>query len=118
MQPFQILDQGLVFDADRAPPDRQACYFTSLARLDSGTLLAGWQTGPTKHSPTNTIRIARSVDGAKSWQVIPWDFATSLDGTPWPSLRMQRRLTFPSSPASRWGAMGRSLRSASIRPRT
>jgi len=82
MQPFQILDQGLVFDADRAPPDRQACYFTSLARLDSGTLLAGWQTGLTKHSPTNTIRIARSVDGAKSWQVIPWDFATSLDGTP------------------------------------
>ena len=82
MQPFQVLDRGLVFDADRAPPERQACYFTSLARLDSGTLLAGWQTGPTKHAPTNTIRIARSLDQAASWQVIPWDFETTLDGTP------------------------------------
>ena len=82
MQPFKIIEQGLIFDASTAPADRQACYFTSLAQLDSGTFLAGWQTGPTKHSPSNTIRIARSTDQAASWQVIPWDFETSLDGTP------------------------------------
>lgn len=82
MQPFKIINQGLVFDASTAPAARQACYFTSLAQLASGTILAGWQTGLTKHSPTNTIRIARSTDQAESWQGIPWEFETSLDGIP------------------------------------
>jgi hypothetical protein len=82
MQPFELIDRGLVFDASTAELNQRACYFTCLAQLDSGTLLAGWQSGPTKKSPTNTIRIARSSDQGVSWQAISWNFENTLDGIP------------------------------------
>jgi hypothetical protein len=55
---------------------------TSLAVLKSGTILAGWQSGKGKHDAKNTIRLARSHDGAETWSVLSVDFETEWQGVP------------------------------------
>lgn len=79
---FRIADRGLIFDAGQAGADRAISYTVSLHTLRSGTILAGWQNGPGKHTPTNTIRISRSVDGGVTWQVLPHQFSTTWNGIP------------------------------------
>jgi hypothetical protein len=79
---WTTLHRGLVFDASHQPPERRITCFTSLCCLSSGTILCGFQNGPSKHAVTSTIRLARSDDLGQSWQPIPWDFPTSYEGIP------------------------------------
>ena len=79
---LRIDTRGLIFDATAAPEAEAVAYVTSLVPLESGTFLAGWQSGPGKHTPTNTIGLARSQEGTATWQRLRYDFDTSWQGTP------------------------------------
>ncbi len=79
---LRIDTRGLIFDATAAPEAEAVAYVTSLVPLESGTFLAGWQSGPGKHTPTNTIGLARSQEGTATWQRLQHDFDTSWQGTP------------------------------------
>lgn len=77
-----IEDRGVVYDATAASPDRRVAFFTSLAPLANGHLLAGFQVGPDKNAATATIALARSVDGGRTWRPVDAAFPTQLDGVP------------------------------------
>jgi hypothetical protein len=79
---LRVDSQGLIFDAQNAPDSEAVAYFTSLLQLESGTILAGWQSGPAKHTPINTIRLARSRDAGETWNQLPFRFETSWQETP------------------------------------
>lgn len=81
-RPFRVEGRGLIFDATHADQSEAVAYFASLATLQSGEILAGWQNGPGKHTPTNTIRLARSRDRGQSWQQLPFRFDTRWEGVP------------------------------------
>ena len=77
---LQIEKRGLIFDATRASVSDAVAYVTSLLPLSSGTVLAGWQSGPEKHNATNTIRLARSYDGGLTWDQVAHRFEQSWQG--------------------------------------
>jgi hypothetical protein len=77
---FTIEDQGLILDAALQPPAGRIAYFTSLCVLRSGTILCGCQNGPRKHALTSTVRLGRSEDAGRSWQLLPAVFETRIDG--------------------------------------
>jgi hypothetical protein len=79
---FKIEDQGLILDAARQPPSGRIAYFTSLCVLRSGTILCGCQNGPGKHAVTSAIRLSRSVDDGRSWELLPAAFETRIEDTP------------------------------------
>jgi len=74
--------RGLISDAGLRGKSEGISYFTALCPLRSGTILAGFQVGPAKHGPDNTIGLCRSTDGGESWTAIPVRFETRLGGTP------------------------------------
>lgn len=76
------METGILFDATGRPESEAIAFFTALCPLVSGTLLAGFQVGPSKHALTATIRVSRSRDGGTTWSEIPWQFETVLDGIP------------------------------------
>jgi hypothetical protein len=77
-----VESRGIVRDATTAPADRRVAFFTSLLRLASGRVIAGFQVGPSKNSPAGTIGLASSEDGGSSWRPLSAEFATRLDGVP------------------------------------
>jgi len=79
---MQIEDRGLIFDARPAAAGQRANAFTSLRRLADGTLIAGFQSGPSKHGPTSTVRLSHSVDGGQTWSAPLAPFSTTLEGIP------------------------------------
>jgi hypothetical protein len=79
---FTVEERGLIWDASGEPAARRIAYFTSLCVLRSGDVLCGFQNGPTKHAPTSTVRLTRSSDGGRTWQLLPCQFETTLDGLP------------------------------------
>jgi hypothetical protein len=82
MPALQIEDRGVIYDATQAPPSEAIAYFTSLCPLASGALLAGFQVGKAKHAPGNNVRLARSRDGGRKWELLPQHFETSFAGVP------------------------------------
>ncbi len=79
---LQLEARGLVFDASIQPPESRVNAFTSVKRLNSGQLIAGFQSGTAKHAINSTLRLSRSLDGGQTWTEIPYRFATSLEGKP------------------------------------
>src|SRR5262249_42620385 len=79
---MQLEARGLIFDAAKQPPETRVNAFTSIARLSSGTLLAGFQSRSAKHALNSTIRLCRSADNGTTWKEIPFRFPTLLDGIP------------------------------------
>jgi hypothetical protein len=77
---LEMVAEGLIFDARHAEVEEATNYNGSLLPLASGVLLAGWQCGREKHTPTNTLRIAQSVDHGQSWQVLAWRFDPHWQG--------------------------------------
>ena len=74
--------QGLIFDASQVDDGAAISYFTSLAPLQSGTVMAGWQCGREKHAPDNTIRLARSRNQGRDWELLPAMFDGAWQGKP------------------------------------
>ncbi|MGE5191573.1 MAG: sialidase family protein [Deltaproteobacteria bacterium] len=81
-QPMLLEARGLIFEAANQPPEARVNAFTSVARLKSGMLIAGFQSGPAKHAPTSTLRLYRLGDNGRTWEPIPFRFPMVLDGTP------------------------------------
>ncbi len=79
---FAIEDRGLILDAALQPPERRIAYFTSLCLLRSGAILCGCQNGPGKHATTSAIRLSRSLDQGRTWELLAWEFATRIEGVP------------------------------------
>lgn len=79
---FVLEERGLIFDAAARPPDERIACFTALCVLQSGKILCGFQNGPRKHAPSSTIRLCRSMDGGRSWELLPTHFETRLGGVP------------------------------------
>jgi hypothetical protein len=79
---MQLEASGLIFDAARQPPESRVNAFTSITRLKSGSLIAGFQSGTAKHAVNSTIRLCRSRDGGQLWEEIPFRFPTALEGKP------------------------------------
>jgi len=77
---FTIEDQGLIFDATLQPAAGRIAYFTSLCVLRSGVILCGCQNGPGKHAVTSIVRLSRSVDAGKTWELLPAEFETRIEG--------------------------------------
>jgi hypothetical protein len=71
---------GLIYDASGQPAHRRIAFFTSLCRLKSGEILAGFQVGSGKHSVDSTLGFCRSSDGGNTWRPIPTELETTLDG--------------------------------------
>ncbi len=67
---MRILDAGTIFDATTASREARFCTFPSLARADSGRLIAGFRTGSAKDSPDEDVRIMASDDEGASWHVV------------------------------------------------
>lgn len=82
MPTLRVEARGTIFDATAVPESQAISYMTSLAVLKSGTIMAGWQNGKSKHDALNTIRLARSFDGGESWDVLPVSFSTQWQGVP------------------------------------
>ncbi|MBI5757708.1 MAG: exo-alpha-sialidase [Planctomycetales bacterium] len=79
---FTMEDRGLIFDTTQQPIEGRIAYFTSLCVLRSGTILCGCQNGPGKHSPQSSIRLSRSLDGGRSWELLACRFETGIGGVP------------------------------------
>lgn len=79
---LEVKDRGIIFDATNVSESQAISYMTSLCVLKSGTILAGWQNGKSKHDAANTIRLARSCDGGETWQLLPTEFVDAWDGGP------------------------------------
>ncbi len=79
---LRIAERGIIRDAGLAEEHRKISYTTSLLSLRSGTVLAGCQSGPGKHTPNNTILLARSRDGGRTWTPLPHQFPTVYQGIP------------------------------------
>lgn len=79
---MNIEARGLISDAALRRDSEGISYFTALCPLRSGTILAGFQVGRSKHGPDNTIGLCRSTDGGESWTTIPFRFETRLKEIP------------------------------------
>src|SRR5262249_6307839 len=79
---LKLEDRGLVFDATLRPVNERIAFFTSLLVLRSGSVLCGFQNGPSKQSPTPTVRVCRSEDGGRAWYELTASFETAFGGVP------------------------------------
>ena len=74
--------RAVVYDAEVHGEAGQTSFFDSVRGLASGTWLSGCTTGKTKHHHEGTICVSRSRDDAVSWETLPWQFETKIDGVP------------------------------------
>lgn len=79
---MHIEDRGLILDATKEPPTRRIAFFPGLCVTRSAGIFCAFQSGPVKNAPTSTIRLRRSLDGGATWQEVPTQFETRLDGRP------------------------------------
>lgn len=79
---MRLEETGLVYDADAQTESRRVAAFSSLCALSSGTVLCGFSAGPQKNSVTSTVKICRSLDGGRTWAILPFEFCTEINGVP------------------------------------
>lgn len=79
---MHILRRSTVYSAEGRPPAERIAFFTSLCRLRSGTVLAGFQLGRAKHAADATARLCRSRNEGADWHELPYRFETRIDGEP------------------------------------
>ena len=79
---MQIQREGVIYDATNAPEHEKVAYTTSLAVLDSGNIMCGWQIGARKHTSHNTIGLSKSCDGGGTWARVQHSFETAFNGVP------------------------------------
>lgn len=79
---FVIEEKGIIYDGSTGSHQERISFFTTLCKLDSGTILCGFQNGPIKHSVSSTIKICRSTDGGSTWLPTGKSFRTMIDGVP------------------------------------
>lgn len=76
---MRIVDQGVLYDAASAPPERQSCAFTSLAVLADGSFRCSFRAAAGRDIPGGTLRIMGSANG-QDWEVVHPGLTRILDG--------------------------------------
>jgi hypothetical protein len=76
---MRIVDQGLIYDASGAPPDRRSCAFTSLVALSDGSYRCSFRAAPGRDLPGGKLRIMGSRNG-RDWEVVHPGLTHQLDG--------------------------------------
>lgn len=79
---MKLEDRGLIFDATKQPANQKVNAFSSLTRLKSGTILAGFQSGSAKHALDSRSRICRSTDNGQTWTDLGQLTNSTLNGVP------------------------------------
>jgi hypothetical protein len=74
--------RSVVYDAADQSESGRVAFFDGVLQVHSGPWLCGFTAGRTKHHHEGTIRLSRSRDRAKSWELLPWRFMTKIDGIP------------------------------------
>ncbi|MAE64715.1 MAG: hypothetical protein CMJ18_10655 [Phycisphaeraceae bacterium] len=77
---MEIIDRGLIFDADSAAPPRRCCCFTHLRRLGDGRILSIFRLGSGKDTADGNCVVARSDDDGATWENVSEGFGRVLDG--------------------------------------
>lgn len=77
---MRLEETGVVYDAEAQPESRRVAAFTSLLQLDSGAVLCGFSVGPRKQDVMSTVGICRSRDGGETWEELPVEMRSELDG--------------------------------------
>ena len=77
---MKLIDEGLIFNAEKTDNSFGSCCFTGLLRLRSGSILSSFRLGSTKDSADANCLIARSDDNGSTWQVISEGFSRIADG--------------------------------------
>ncbi|MBN2294963.1 MAG: exo-alpha-sialidase [Pirellulales bacterium] len=79
---MRLEETGLVYDAAAQNANRRVAAFTALCTLESGTAFCSFSVGPQKHAVTSTVKICRSRDRGRTWETLPFEFCTQIDGVP------------------------------------
>ncbi len=67
---MRVLDEGVIFDGAAAPAHERNCAFTSVARLEDGTLLVAFRNATGRDTPDGRLRIMRSRNGGQAWETV------------------------------------------------
>lgn len=76
---MRVIEQGLIYDAESAPPERRSCAFTSLVALGDGSFRCTFRAAPGRDLPGGKLRIMGSRDG-REWDVVHPGLTHVLDG--------------------------------------
>lgn len=79
---MQVETRSVIYAAATQPETERVAFFDSVLRLECGTWLSGFTAGRTKHHHQASIRLTRSRDAGRSWDLLPWRFLTELNGVP------------------------------------
>ena len=79
---MKVIDEGCVFDAERAAGPRKVCFCTSFRLARSGIILATFRLGSTKDSADGNCLVAQSPDCGRTWEIITNGFERIVAGAP------------------------------------
>ena len=77
---MELIDKGLVYDAETSDGPLRTCSFSGLLPLASGLILSSFRLGSGKDSADANCLVARSDDKASTWRVISKGFSRISDG--------------------------------------
>jgi hypothetical protein len=80
---MQIVDQGIVYDASTAAPERRFSAFTNTTALADGRILVAFHCGSAKEARDENVLMRLSTDGGQTWQAVCDGLESlALDGRP------------------------------------
>jgi len=79
---MRVIDQGFVFDARRAPPNRRFCTFINVCVLSDERILVMFRAGSSKDAADENLLLLSSSDKGKTWTTLFEGLDPVLDGVP------------------------------------
>lgn len=76
---MRLVEQGTLYDAERAPAHRKSCAFTSLVALSDGSYRCSFRAAPGRDIPGGKLRIMGSANG-RDWEIVHPGLTIELDG--------------------------------------
>jgi hypothetical protein len=67
---MQLLDHGIVYNAQAQPKSRRFCAFTNTTILSDGRILVAFHSGSAKESPDENVIMRLSADEGKTWETV------------------------------------------------
>jgi hypothetical protein len=77
---MKILDEGVVYDAEKSSIAARTCCCTSFKGLVSGKILASFRRGSGKDSADGNCVVAETADQGKQWTIVSEGFDRKVDG--------------------------------------
>jgi hypothetical protein len=76
---MRLVEQGLIYDAEQAPPNRRSCAFTSLLALSDGSYRCTFRAAPGRDLPGGALCVMGSGNG-RDWDVVHPGLTHEVDG--------------------------------------